>query len=758
MRTHLCLALAGCAVAGLPSLLHGQAGRTLRGMVVAASDGSPIADAVVRLLAPGSARLTASSPAGRFALRLPDGPARLLVARIGYSPDTVEVAARDTAAVVRLRTSAFALEPITVAAEPAYSAASSKAIRELDIRLRPRETAQELLRLAPGLVIAQHAGGGKAEQIFVRGFDADHGTDIAVTVDGVPVNMVSHGHGQGYADLHFITPEAVRLGQVRKGPYDAEDGNLATAGAIELRTRDRIDGAGLEARAGTFGTVHAIAMAPFGGAPAETGGYLMLSGHRTDGPTRSPQGYERLNGFAKLTSPLGRGADLLVSASGFDSRWSASGQVPGRAVVRGLISRFGAIDDTEGGRTSRYDLNLGARSADGAERRWEARAYAVKYDFSLFSNFTFFLDDPVQGDGINQTDDRWIVGVNGSLTLPSRPLGAQGRTSLGMGVRADWTDVGLNRSVGRSVGEARVDARVHERHAYTWVRQDVRMAPAVRLQLGVRGDLFRFEVLDRLAGTPSDLPHASGTRTEALVSPRANLAVEVSSSTTLFANLGTGFHSNDARGVILADRRATVLPRAVGAELGGRYVWTGGSVALAAWSLDLESELTFVGDAGTTEPSGRTRRVGVDVEARIRLAEGLWGDADLNLSRGRFRDEPEGADLVPLAPTMTSTGGLTWSGGEGLRLGARYRHIGERAADETGDVRALGSTLVELFGSCRIGGAELVLAVDNLFDVDWNEAQFATTSRLRDEPAPVTELHFTPGARRSIQLGAGYRF
>jgi outer membrane receptor protein involved in Fe transport len=280
----------------------------------------------------------------------------------------------------------------------------------------------------------------------------------------------------------------------------------------------------------------------------------------------------------------------------------------------------------------------------------------------------------------------------------------------------------------------------------------------VRLQLGIRADLFRFDVLDRLVGAASDLPHASGTRTEGVVSPKANLAVEVSRSTTLFANIGWGFHSNDARGVILAERGATVLPRAVGAELGSRYVWTGGSLAVAAWALDLESELTYVGDAGTTEPSGRTRRLGIDLEARVRLAEGLWADADLNLSRGRYRDEPDGADLVALAPTLTSTGGLTWSASEDVRAGARYRHIAERAANQTGSIRALGSTLVELFASCRLGGAEIVLAVDNLFDVDWNEAQFATTSRLRDEPAPVTELHFTPGPRRSIQLGAGYRF
>jgi outer membrane receptor protein involved in Fe transport len=726
--------------------------------MVTAADSTPVADAVIKLVEPAVGRFTHSSPAGRFELAVPAGPVRVLVARIGYAPDTVAVGPDDRRLVIRLRESAFALDPITVSAEPTYSAASSRSIREFDLQLRPRETAQELLRLAPGLVIAQHAGGGKAEQIFLRAFDVDHGTDVAVSVDGVPVNMVSHGHGQGYADLHFITPEAVQLGEVRKGPYDAEDGNLATAGSVNFRTRDRIDAPRVEARAGTHKTAHGVLMTPFGGEATEPGGYLMLSGHFTDGPTISPQRYQRFNGFAKVTVPLGSEAEAVASASGFDSQWFASGQIPSRAVASGAISRFGAIDDSEGGSTSRYDVSLGLRSTRGAERRWEVKAWAVKYDFALFSNFTFFLDDPVNGDGINQTDDRWIAGVNATYSLPSRPAGIEGRTTVGAGGRSDWTDVGLNQSVGREVGDARVDAAVSEQHGFTWFKQDLQLAPKVRLQLGLRADVFRFEVTDRLEGTASDLAHVSGTRTEGIVSPKTNLAVELSPSTSLFANLGAGFHSNDARGVIQAARSDRVLPRAVGGELGARYVWTGGSLAAAGWALDLQSELTWVGDAGTTEPSGRTRRLGLDLEGRVRLADWLWADADLNLSRGRFRDEPPGSDRVALAPTLTSTGGLTLQGVGDFRGGIRYRHIGDRPADERNTIRALGATLAELFVGYRIGGAHLILAVDNLFDVDWNEAQFATTSRLRDEPAAVTELHFTPGSRRSVQLGAEYRF
>ncbi|HUF36226.1 MAG TPA: TonB-dependent receptor plug domain-containing protein, partial [Gemmatimonadales bacterium] len=290
------------------------ASRLVRGRVLAAAGGAAVADVVIAV-ASGLGGHALSSPSGRFAVRVAGGEVRLVAARMGFAPETLAVApGRDTVTIL-LRAAAVALDPILVAVEPGFSAASARAIRDLDIRLRPRETAQELLRLAPGLVIAQHAGGGKAEQIFLRGFDADHGTDVAVSVDGVPVNMVSHAHGQGYADLHFLIPEVVERGEVRKGPYDPRDGNLATAGAVDFRTRDRLEGGNAEVRAGSFGTAHLTALAPFGGPAGRPGGYLAASAHTTDGPVVRAQEYRRLNGFARLTAPVGREAELVATGS-----------------------------------------------------------------------------------------------------------------------------------------------------------------------------------------------------------------------------------------------------------------------------------------------------------------------------------------------------------------------------------------------------------------------------------------------------------
>jgi len=306
-----------------------------------------------------------------------------------------------------------------------------------------------------------------------------------------------------------------------------------------------------------------------------------------------------------------------------------------------------------------------------------------------------------------------------------------------------------------------VRARVREQHEFAWVKQDLQLGQRLRLQLGLRGDVFHFEVGDQLGSAPSNRLGASVSRTRSLVSPKSNLAFALSSSTTIFANYGWGFHSNDARDVILGGSKAPVLPRAFAAEVGSRHSWSGGTIAAALWGIDLQSELLWKGDQGGTQASGRTRRVGFDLEGRVRLTRWLWADADLNLARGRFGDRPPGADFIPLAPPVTSTSGLRVRalGGGRLSGGIRYRHVAGRPADENNRVRAHGYTLAELFATWRASRFAAVVTVDNLFNVNWNEAQFATTSRLPGEPnGGVTELNFTPGARRAIQLGVSYRF
>lgn len=732
------------------SPVRAQAGVRLHGVVVGAGDGAPIGRVTLHAGPGAAAPSTTTTAAGTFVLVVGGLPVQLVASRIGFAPETLRVVRAGEVLELRLSPAPVTLDATVVRAERGFTAASSSAIRELDLRLRPHESSQDLLRLAPGLIVAQHAGGGKAEQIFMRGFDADHGTDVALTVDGIPVNMVTHAHGQGYADVHWLMPEVVERVEVRKGPFDVRDGDFATAGAVAFATRDRVERPSVAVRAGGFGTRHLVALVPVGGDATRPGGYVAASRHRSDGPFQAPQGYGRTNAYAKWSAPVG-GLDLVASASGFESSWRASGQVPDRAVRAGRISRFGSIDSTEGGATSRHDLMVGVRSRQGGPAQWDATAFATRYRFRLYSNFTFFLVDSQNGDGIEQRDARTMAGGSASYRRERPLLGHAGSWATGLGVRTDAGEVQLHRQRARTRLGSLVLADARQAHLYQWARYELELAPRLRMDAGARGDLFRFAVTDRLGD-------GSGTRWEGIVNPRVNLAYDATTFLRLFANAGTGFHSNDGRDAILAGSAARVLPRARSAELGSRTTWSGGTLALSSWWLDLESETVYVGDEGTTEARGRTRRLGVDLESRLQLRTWLWAELDANVAHARFRDAPRAADRVPLAPTMTAVGGLVVRPDDRTDGGARLRHVGARAATEDASVTARGYSVLELFASRQVGRARLFASVDNATDVRWNEAQFATTSRLRGETGAVTELHYTPGAPRSAQVGVEYRF
>lgn len=725
---------------------EGGAQEAVRGQVLHGPTGAPITGAAVRVL--GRALATLSGPDGRFRLPSPIGPGdRLVTAAIGYSPDTTEIGdgPGSEPLLIRLRPAALTLDAIVVAAT-AGTRTGERVLADLDHALRPRQSSQELLELVPGMVIAQHAGGGKAEQLLLRGFDADHGTDVAISVDEVPVNLVSHAHGQGYADLHFLLPEVVERVESARGGHDPRDGNLATAGAVRFTTRDRLSAGTLRTRFGRFGTVDLLGTLPLGQPTSRHGGYLAFGRLGSDGPFEHPQRHRRHNAFARWTAPVGDGARLALTASAFDATWSASGQIPERAVRAGTIGRFGAIDPTEGGATRRLDLWATASSASDATRGWRVGGWVTHYRLDLFSNFTFFRDDPERGDGIEQLDDRIVAGGHATASTATRVAGRPGRLAGGLTLRSDFIELLLASQRDRVRGASRVAAGIVEHHGGVWLGHHLAATDRLDIEAGLRVDRFHFAVTDRLRA--AERRSAAATR----LSPKLGLELKPLAGTALSFRVSRAFHSNDARSAVTPDRELPAVPAASTVELGIRHATANAVVGAALWRSALESELVYVGDEGTTEPSGRTVRRGVEVEARARLRRWLWVDADLALSQGRLVDEPPDANRIPLAPGRVAAVGLTIRDAGPLAAAVRLRHLGSRPADETGQVTARGHTLAEASASWRWRVLTLSAQIENLFDVEWNEAQFATTSRLRSEVEPVTELHFTPGSPRRLEV------
>jgi CarboxypepD_reg-like domain/TonB-dependent Receptor Plug Domain len=737
--------------------MFGQIAGKISGSIVDQTSHTPIP--FVNITVEGTKLGASSKLDGSFIIsRVPAGTYKLTASAVGYSRVVKEISVhgKETAKIIFEITEVTTItEEVVVTARTPISAASSSTISALDFELRPKQSTQDLLRMVPGLFIAQHAGGGKAEQIFLRGFDADHGTDVNISLDGIPVNMVSHGHGQGYADLHFVMPEVLEGMTVYKGPYFAQFGDFATAGSVQFTTVDEIDDNTLSAEAGTFELERVSGMAQIPLATDQTTAFAAGEIFHNRSYFEHSLNFDRYNLFGKVKTYLGDSQTLSLWASGFSSSWDASGQIPERAVEEGIIGRYGSIDPSEGGNTYRQNINL-IYTHPGESSTLIAQAYASRYNFQLFSDFTFFANDPVNGDEIEQDDRRTLAGGRVEYTTTSFFNDPAATTLFGSTIRNDWIHNALWHVVKRQRLRDSADADIRQTNFALYAQQDYRLSSFIKFQLGLRADNFLFDVNDLLhAGTPSSI---SGIVNQSIFSPKANIIISASSTTDVFLNFGTGFHSNDAR-VVLAQRSDITLPRAVGAEVGTRYTPNGRFTAsIAFWGLDLQREFVYSGDDGTTEEEGPTRRIGIDFDNRMQLLDWLWSDIDINYSHGRFRDLPDGSNFIPLAPTLSSTGGLTARHSSGLEGSFRYRSIDSRPANDDNSVGALGYTVFDANVAYNFEMYRVMMTVENVFNVEWNEAQFYTVSRLQNEPAPVPDLDFTPGTSRVIRLSFSTSF
>lgn len=625
----------------------------------------------------------------------------------------------------------------------------------VDLKTSPVKSSQEILRKIPGLIIGQHAGGGKAEQIFLRGFDIDHGTDIAIDIDGMPVNMVSHAHGQGYADMHFIIPETIDNIDFAKGAYYANKGNFNTAGYVDINTKKTIDDNIVSVEAGQYSTLRALSMLKLVDeehSKAYLASELMLS----DGVFDSPQNFNRINVMGRYNFNNYKDQEFNMAISHFQSKWDASGQIPVRAVESGLIGRFGAIDDTEGGNTSRSNFWINHTKQLDEHSAIKSSAYLSKYDFELFSNFTFFLEDPVNGDQIHQKEDRTIIGAKTAYehSFHLEDHDAQLKYELGVGFRYDdVNDVQLSRTLNRqTILERLANGNIDELNGFTYAHLTYKKNKW-KINPGLRLDYFNFDYENLLTTT-----YDNKSENKFLASPKLNVIYAASPKLQVFAKTGLGYHSNDTR-VVTANNGKKILPTAFGADFGvimkpiDRLV-----INAALWSLFLQQEFVYVGDAGIVEPSGKTERYGVDFGLRYQITDGLFFNTDINYTHARSSDDPSGENYIPLAPDLTSSGGLSFRDLGNFSGGLSYRFIKDRPANEDNSIVADGYFITDFNLNYNHKNWTFGLIVENLFDSEWNETQFATESRLFNEPDAVEEIHFTPGSPFFLRGKVSVRF
>jgi outer membrane receptor for ferrienterochelin and colicin len=716
---------------------------TVVGRITDAQTKQPIRGANIVLT--GLNRGAISDDAGYFQINnLSPAPYSIEVTFMGYVAQTQTVVVKaDEASVINfiLVGKEVSLDEVKVSA---VNPQHQQVISSLDIKLRNINNSQEVLRIIPGVVIGQHAGGGKAEQIFLRGFDIDHGTDIRLTVDGMPINMVSHAHGQGYADAHFIIPELIDGVDFKKGLYDADKGNFSTAGWANFRTKSVLDHNFAKAEAGQFNTYRLVGGVNILGQKTQDknqNAYLSGEYNYSDAYFDAPQRFNRLNLIGKYHGHVSPNTNLTFTASTFWSKWDASGQIPDRAVENGSIGFFGAIDPNEGGQTSRKNLNSQFVTFTKHNHVWKNQFYYANYNFELYSNFTFFLEDPINGDQIKQKETRNLWGYNSDYSIAHGIGQKQSAFNIGVNYRHDLTnDSELSHTRNRSelLGAIKL-GDINEANLGVYADESIQLSTQLSATIGIRFDYFHNQYLDHLQGNTRSKAQAF------IVSPKLNLYYTQNSKLQFYLNSGKGFHSNDTR-VVVAQNGLDILPPAYGADFGTNWKpFPKLLINAAYWYLWLQQEFVYVGDAGIVEPSGQSVRSGIDVSVRYQLTRNLFADFDANWAKPRALGEAEGQNYLPLAVKFTSIGGLTLKNKNGISGSLRYRYVGDRPANEDGSIVAKGYFVTDALLSYTKSHYTLGLNIQNLFNTRWKETQFATESRLKNESVPVEEIHFTPG-------------
>ncbi len=639
------------------------------------------------------------------------------------------------------------------------AAASQGAVTAAGLDARPMMRAGEVLETVPGLIVSQHSGEGKANQYYLRGFNLDHGTDFSTMVAGVPVNTPTGAHAHGYADVSFLIPELVSGVQFKKGPYFADEGDFSAAGAANINYVNQLARPMLRLSAGNDGWGRIFGAA----SPRVGGGYLLgaLEVNHNDGPWVRPDDYRKINGVLRYSRGDNRNG-FSLTGMGYWADWDATDQVPQRAIANGTIPRFGWLDASDGGNASRQSLAAELQRSAGSSS-WRATGFLLRNSLNLFSNFTYFLDDQEKGDQFEQAERRLAAGGRVTYRRLGHLFGRHTESAAGVQVRRDWLDpVGLYRTTGRQRFSTTREDEVGQTMAAVYAQTEVEWTRSFRTTFGLRADRYQFAVT-------SDNALNSGSGADGLVSPKVGAIVGPWAGTELYVNAGTGFHSNDARGAAITvdpatgepAGRVTPLVRARGAEIGLRTVRIRGlQSTVALWYLGLDSELLFVGDAGTTDAGRPSRRIGAEWTNYARLSSWLTADADLAFTRARFTDSGFRGTRIPGALDRVISAGITVEPHERVSGSVRVRHFGPRPLNEDASVTSRSTTTWNGEVGYRVSSrARLVLEAFNILDARVSDIDYFYTSRLPGEPMNgVEDVHLHPALPRSARLAIQFSF
>lgn len=653
--------------------------------------------------------------------------------------------------------------------------ASQGTVTQEQLKHRPIRRPAEILETVPGLIVTQHSGDGKANQYFLRGFNLDHGTDFSTSVDGMPLNMVSHAHGQGYTDMNFVIPEMIENLHYHKGSTDAEDGDFASAGSVQLKTISTLDQPFVQMTLGSHNYNRVVAAAS---TEIENGTLLgALEGLSNDGPWDREQNLKKQNYLLKYTRGDATNG-WSVTANHYDSKWDSTDQIAQRAIDEGLIGRFGTLDATDGGETSRTSLAF-EKIQKTDDHQTKFNLYGVHSKLNLFSNFSFYLTDAERGDQFEQAEDRYILGGGIEHSWLQYWSDKQVINSIGASTRFDNIDgLGLYQTQARQRFNTIREDHVKEYNVGIWVKNQVQWTPWLKIMTGLRADYFNFDV-------NSDLAANSGQIDDHIISPKINFIFGPWANTEYYLNYAYGFHSNDARGTTIninpdprdegyleAIDSVDPLVRTKNAEIGIRGQWLPHlNTTIALWQLDSDSELLFVGDAGTTEASRPSRRQGIEISNFYQPNENWMIDVDLAVSKARYKDHAEEGRHIPGAINRTASAGLIYIPAQPWSIGLRMRYFGARPLIEDNSVKSSSSTLVNLQAGYTLSkNLEAKLDVLNLFNRKVNDIEYLYESCLANERTTpecyaasdsregFVDKHIHPAEDRSYRFSLRYTF